>query len=304
MKKRKVKLMWVAIIIFSLNCSFVCFASSWPKKDSVIIKCEISENGLKADFFFQKDTQNQKGLILLGGSEGGKPARQINEHIKDLVTSGYAVLSLAYFNYEGLPATLQLIPLEYFDKSIRFLQSQEMVQAAGITVIGGSKGGELALLLASYNSAVESVVAISPSAYVFEGIGGPNGIEDVVSSWSIHGSEVPFLPYCSSGDTWQRAFRTGNFLKVHQEALSKKAQYTSAAIEVENIRGSIILVSGKRDNMWPSYEMCNEIEKRLMSNGFPYRFEHLSYDVGHNVLNESKSCWSEILTILKSESKK
>ncbi len=300
MTGKRIFILWIAFVIYFFNYSLVRSSDSSTENDPVIVKREMTTNGLQADLFFLNNAQNQKGLLLLGGSEGGKPASQVNDQIEDLVTSGYAVLSLAYFNYEGLPPTLQRIPLEYFDQAIEILQSQPEVQETGIAVVGGSKGGELALLLASHNPAVETVVAISPCAYVLEGIGGPQGIEEIVSSWSVQDADIPFLPYCSSMETWQQAYRTGDFLTVHQEALAQKAEYPSAAIKVEDIQGSILLVSGKQDNMWPSEEMCEEIIKRLESNNFPYQLKHLSYDVGHNVVDEAETCFSEIISFLKS----
>ncbi|MBK6284106.1 MAG: acetylxylan esterase, partial [Draconibacterium sp.] len=69
--------------------------------------------------------------------------------------------------------SLELIPLEYFEEIIRKFESKPEVKNKKIVVWGGSKGGELALLLASKFIQIEGVIATVPSCVVFQGLG-PN----------------------------------------------------------------------------------------------------------------------------------
>ena len=86
-----------------------------------MIKKEVTDNGLVADFFTAPSVKPSKAMIMLGGSEGGKSWSRIKRPIELLVQRGYSVLSLAYFKSEGLPSSLEEIPLEYFEKSIRLV---------------------------------------------------------------------------------------------------------------------------------------------------------------------------------------
>ena len=82
-------------------------------------------------------------MIVFGGSEGG-----LNEYVAaTLGSNGFSTLALGYFNFEGLPNQLCEIPLEYFEKAIDWFLEQKSVSSEGAGVIGGSKGGELSLLL-------------------------------------------------------------------------------------------------------------------------------------------------------------
>jgi hypothetical protein len=55
-----------------------------------------------------------------------------------------------------------------------------------------------------------------------------------------------------------------------------------ATIEVERIRGPVLLISGSDDQLWPSAEFASRALARLHEHGHPYPDEWLSYpDAGH-----------------------
>ena len=114
-------------------------------------------------------------VLGLGGSEGGfgngLQARLLASH-------GYPVLQLAYFGAPGLPRQLQAIPLEYVARAVRWLHGRPGVE--NVVVVGASRGGELALLLAStYPALVQGVAAYVPGAVAIPG------------SWTLRGKPVP-----------------------------------------------------------------------------------------------------------------
>ncbi len=90
--------------------------------------------------------KHRPGILLLGGSEGGLP---LYPAAYLLAAHGYPVLALAYFRVPGLPPTLLRIRLEYFEHAIEWMRSQPQVDPAHVVPYGVSRGGELALLLAS-----------------------------------------------------------------------------------------------------------------------------------------------------------
>ena len=55
-------------------------------------------------------------------------------------------------------------------------------------------------------------------------------------------------------------------------------------IKVEKINGPILLIAGKDGQLWPSYHMCQRIEKRLKNYNFVHPVHALYYDeAGHYV---------------------
>jgi pimeloyl-ACP methyl ester carboxylesterase len=262
----------------------------------------ISENGLVADLFHDGSGQPRRAIIMFGGSEGGKSwsRRGLRQPLNYLLKQGYCVLSLAYFKAPGLPRTLEEVPLEYFAMAFSWLQTQPEVLPDGVALIGGSKGAEAALLLGSRYPQVRAVVALSPSSVVWQGI--PSNRFDLgkgsKSSWSYAGEGLPFVPYVrAAGDT--ASLLMLRLRKLHEEALENTASVAEAAIPVEKTRAAILLVSGKRDQLWPSTSMCEQVMRRLAENGFEHPSQHIAYDTGHNGLVMKRDCWRAIFNFLE-----
>jgi dienelactone hydrolase len=56
----------------------------------------------------------------------------------------------------------------------------------------------------------------------------------------------------------------------------------AATIPVERTHGPILFISGQADALWPSPELAEISVRRLHEAGFPFKFEHVSYeDAGH-----------------------
>jgi uncharacterized protein len=259
----------------------------------------IKIDGLNADFFYNISDQPQEALILLGGSEGGKSWSDHTAHIQQFIELGYAVLSLAYFGIDSLPAHLRSIPLEYFTRAFRWLSSQKEVIPDRYTLVGVSRGAELALLLGSTYLEVKAVVAIAPSSVVFPGP--PIGILDALggqhSAWSLQGQEIAFVPIPYSWTTLQGMI-TGKRTRMFAEALRNTDVTEAAAIPVEKTQGPILLESFTQDQIWPSTLMASQLVGRLKDNGFRYYSKHSAHDTTHS--NWSfEPCWKNILAFLK-----
>lgn len=129
---------------------------------SDVVRTPVREKGLVGTFFRPAGSGRSPGVITFSGSGGG-----LNEPPAALLASrGYAVLALAYFNYEQLPKSLVEIPLEYFETALRWMQARESVQGDRLAVMGPSRGGELALLLGATFPQIKAVVASVPSHVV------------------------------------------------------------------------------------------------------------------------------------------
>jgi uncharacterized protein len=265
-----------------------------------MIKREVIENGLVADLFYDVE-QPGKLIIMLGGSEGGKiwSAFQVRRPIELLVQRGYAILSLAYFKAQGLPETLEEIPLEYFERAFAWLSSQSGIIPGKYAILGGSKGAEAALLLGSRYPKIKAIATFSPSSVVWQGI--PKRRFDLgkaaKSSWSYQGKGLPFLMYPTPIS--KMALLTLRLRKMHEEALQDRARLENATIHVENIQGSILLISGKGDSLWPSTYMSEQIMTRLKTRDFKYHYEHMAIDTSHNGLIINSACWRRVFDFLR-----
>ena len=238
----------------------------------------MRENGLVANFYRPSSSGARPGIIVIGGAGGGLGS---SSAVGSLIAErGYAALALAYFGLEHLPARLQEIPLEYFKRAIEWMRAQPSIDPSKIGLVGTSKGGEAALLVAATYGDVRAVVAYSPSHVVFQGIDEAwSDASASKSSWTLDGKPVPFVPFRLDQDCMELY---GFYLGLYLGSLQDRRAVERAVIPVERINGPILLVSGTEDAIWPSSTMCDRIVKRLSKREFTFSFQHLKYDgAGH-----------------------
>ena len=241
-------------------------------------RTEIREDGLVGTLFVPKGADPKPAVIDLTGSGGG-----MSESRAALLAShGYISLALAFFGIESLPETLTNIPLEYFEKAIRFLQKHERVDEDRIGVIGGSRGGELSLLLGSTYPEIKCVIGYVPSIYRCPGAEGP--------AWTLNGIPLPFVS--STGDEKiiadiQKSIAAGeatSFLPMFNSIINDLEAIKGTEIPIENINGNILLISGQDDQLWPSTRMSEIAIERLTAKSFEFEYMHLSYpNAGHHI---------------------
>jgi len=57
-----------------------------------------------------------------------------------------------------------------------------------------------------------------------------------------------------------------------------------SSIPIERTRGPVLLISGKDDDQWPSFDLAQIAYRRLQGHRHPYPFAHLSYEgAGHGI---------------------
>lgn len=212
-------------------------------------------------------------IMSFGGSGGGYPE---NPYIhEDLPKLGYPCLGVAFFQTENTPDNLSEIPLEYFKQAIDTYLERPEIKGKKLVLIGGSKGGELVLLLASKYSEIKGVIAVVPSHVTWEGINADWSSSNS-SSWSYGGEPVPYVPDDKNTDS--------GFVELYKLSLQQKEYVEKARIPVEKINGNVLIVSGVDDKMWPSTLMGNEVIKRLEEHNFPYWYRHDAYEnAGHSL---------------------
>jgi len=234
---------------------------------------------LDAEYYPPSVESGNVAIMFLGGSEGGMPFVNVAPY----TAKGYPCLKLAYFGTEHTPDRLEMIPLEYFEKAIATFRSFPEVGNKKIVVKGGSKGGELALLLASRYRQIEGVIARVPASVVFQGIGGSLK----TSSWSYKVQPLPFVPYYKPFDYSKVV--NNQWVELYRLSLTQADAVEKAVIHVEQINGPVLLLTGKEDKMWPSSQMGDMIIKRLKDHQFSHRYTHCAYEHAGHSFNEKST---------------
>jgi dienelactone hydrolase len=223
-----------------------------------------ADAGVVGRLFVPPGTGPFPGILAFGGSEGGQSGGV--SYAGDLVPEGYAVLAIAYFADTGLPADLKDVPLEYLDGALEWLKKRPEVNAQKLGVIGGSRGGELSLLVAARHPELKAAIADAPSGYVW-GSTTPPG-----AGWTSAGIPVPFIP--SHGlqpdvvASPQGAMAYA-FTPVFDDdvAHATAAVREAARIKVENAGAAIAMFAGADDQLWPSCKLAQVAMDKLVATG-------------------------------------
>lgn len=230
------------------------------------------------------DGKKHAAMILLGGSEGGNSMRK---EAKMFADHGYVAASVAYFKMPGLPPALVDVPVETLKPAIETLLSRKDTTGR-IGVMGMSKGGEFAFLVASTYPQITAAVPIVPSPYAYMGLDEqdmPTGC-----SWTENGKELPCIPADPNGG-----------MSVGQEAASGKPMHltplydasrksdpkvtAAATFPLERIHGPVLCLGGKDDQMWPSAQQCDDALRYLKAHHHPYADREINYpDAGHTFI--------------------
>jgi len=232
----------------------------------------------------ETEVDSTKALIVIGGSEG-------NENIpmnvgRMFAERGISALGMCYFNVPGLPENLIRVPVDPFEKAVRWLKTKGYEK---VYIYGISKGGELALLAASLISDISGVVSLSPMHCVWSGLIGNKGILDKkvsdISEFTWRGEDLPCMQAVLK-------YGPGIWHLISQQQFDLKYMYEiplknfreETAIKVENIKGDILFIYPEDDLMWPSGTAVKYMEKRLKEKGFSHDVKVLSYEKASHIL--------------------
>lgn len=252
-------------------------------------RVEVRHRGLVGVLYVPDDGRPRPGVLLLGGAEGG-----LHEDDAALLAAhGFAGLALAYYGAPGLPATLQRLPLEYFGQAVEYLRGCGYVRPHQIAAVGGSKGGEAALLAASVFPGITAVVSILGSGVVTQGIS-----QDVragtfleimgtpVPSWTHQDRELPYLPNVVTPEL-ERLVADGAPVALRmafEPALSDSRLLSAAIIPVDQINGPVLLISSTDDEGYgPAF---HEIAAHQLASGTRrHSWKHIVHEgAGHGII--------------------
>jgi len=165
-------------------------------------------------------------------------------------------LALAYFGTDGLPPTLENVPLETVERAIAWLGEQE--------------GG----------------VGYTPSGIIWEGIG-----DDGAPAWTYRGQAFPYLRvlvteeqerlFAKAAAEGTPYFNTPSFEHSLQVQRSRIAE---ATIPAERSQAAFLLIGNPRDGVWPSRGLSQVAIDRPALHAHPRPFQLLSYPEGGHML--------------------
>jgi len=234
------------------------------------------QHGVVETILYLGDSDNQPLIVAFGGAEGAIDWHRNHMKTKrdSLIQKGYAILAIGYFNAEGTPRDLDRISLDAISDTIMSIAKNPKIDESKIALIGGSRGGELVLNLASRFNHFNAVIAMSTSNVSLPAITWSAN----TSSWTYKNKEVSYVP--AGLNTISPALK-GDLYTAHSLMLEDEEAVKKAEIQVENINGPILILSGKDDDQWPATTMSNRIIERLKENNFKFYKEHIILDGGH-----------------------
>jgi dienelactone hydrolase len=240
----------------------------------------IHESGLNGTFRTPDGQGPYPAVLALGGSDGGTP-----EYFLDLlVAEGFACLALTYWGTRETKLAFTDIPLELVERGLRWLRddSRVVVKNGRVGLIGASRGGELALLVAAaYPGLVGPVVAYTPSSVAWVGIDMSLPPGTTRSSWTHNGEPLPYVPF-PPGVAPVETERGLSLLPMCEAGLADAAAVQRAAVAIERATGPLLLVSGGDDRVWPTGRMCEQLVERMARHGRAQDVTHLHYpSAGH-----------------------
>ena len=244
------------------------------------MEIKLRDSDLVGTFRTPKGGGPFPGVLALGGSDGGTPEYFLNL----CVPEGFACLALAYWGTSDTQSTMVEIPLERIERGLRWLLSRDDVVAENgrAAVVGASRGGELALLLAAtFPSLVGPVVGYTPSGVVWVGLDFTQPAREARSTWSYRGQPFPYLPFPPNAAP-AHSERGLSMLPLFEAALDDRDAAERAAIATERAHGPLLLVSGGDDRVWAAGRMCRMIVDRMSRHGRANDVKRLHYpEAGH-----------------------
>ncbi|OYN91520.1 acyl-CoA thioester hydrolase/BAAT C-terminal domain-containing protein [Parenemella sanctibonifatiensis] len=211
------------------------------------------------------------GVLVLAGSSGrvDTPRAQL------LADHGATALALKWFGGgPGLQPGPWEVPIETFIRALDLL-AREVDRLA---IVGLSFGAEAAMLTATLDARVGTVVALAPTSVVWQGTDMESG--RATSHWTHQDTPLPWLefdarPSDGGAQGWVELYRR-SWRGAPADRLA------AATIPVERI-AELVLVSGGDDRVWPAADFAEAIVARREEHGI--RTTHIHHPrAGHRTV--------------------
>lgn len=227
---------------------------------------DIAESGLVGAFARPAGDGPFPAILLLHGSEGGAMP-DLRARAAAFANQGYAAFAISYFAWpyqqvKGVPQAFVNLPVEIVEKATNWLVAQPSIDKSRFAVVGLSKGAELALIAATQYPHIKHVVACVPSDVVWSGFGGDAPPGGQISSWSLGGNPLPYIPYTNWSSPELKDATTGARHRHDLAAASPEVRKT-AAIDFSRWSARVLLIAGGQDETWPSLPMAQQALIRI-----------------------------------------
>lgn len=186
-----------------------------------------------------------------------------------------------YFGRENQQPELLNVPVDFFEELHDYIKNDAQ-NPQPLTIYGGSKGAELALLLSSiYPDEIDNLVLYAPGSYVFQGLSYTERTPH--SSWTYRGEELDYIatiPEPIVGAAFFFDFLLNKPMKLvglYESAQKIASNKESAEIDLEKVKAKILLFTGEDDELWNSPDMARMIKEKYKGECELYIFE----DAGH-----------------------
>jgi len=213
------------------------------------------------------------GVLVLGGSSGrvdvGR-ARLLAEH-------GATVMAIRWFGGAGQQPGPYEVPLEIFFAALDRLAES----CSRLAVVGLSFGAEAALLTSAHDDRVTATVAFAPSCVVWAGVDTSSEPARQTSHWTLGGEPLAYVPF---DESWEPDTDPPAYVGLYRQSLRTYAdRVVAATIPVERMAGTVVLVAGGEDKVWPSVEFAASCSNRRAEHRLPTTVI-TSRDAGHRVI--------------------
>lgn len=201
-------------------------------------------------------------IVIMGGEKSVLPAIKVAERFAEY---GIVGLAVSLYDAEGLPKSVDRIPLDMFKCAISYLKNELKIKK--VSIYGMSMGSLFAAMTAINIGEVDSVIMVSPSHTIFEGSDNKKHMTGH-SLMTLNGKEFPFV---------KQDFENKAMWQAFNDAYKDKKLEENASIPIEKIKARILLIASDSDESWPAGYSVKYMEKRLKANNFAYDYKTIIY---------------------------
>lgn len=246
-----------------------------PENIGVIRRKFIGDN-IRGYHHIPNDIRHKGVVITFGGSEGSA-----NDNMAYyLASDGYEVISVYYFGQKEQPGSVVEVPLELYEEIYSYV-IENCQNPDTITLLGASKGAQLALLLSTYYDTIDNVVLFAPSSYITG-----SSFYAEVSPWTYEGKELEYLNgNIGVVQLFNRIISvlTNNpvdQLKAMNAQLKNSTNLEESRIKVENSNTKILIFYGEDDRAIDAKRYSNIIKEYAKSEVIIHGYANTGHSFG------------------------
>ncbi len=241
-----------------------------------VIRRKFNEGYIRGFHHIPNDIRHKGVVITFGGSEGS-----MNDDMAYYLSSdGYEVISVYYFGQKGQPERAERVPLEMYEEIYSYIKTN-CNNSDIITILGASKGAQLALLMSTYYDTIDNVVLFAPSSHV-----STSRFLNKASSWTYKGEDIEYL----NGKVGvmrlvKRAMDVlsntpDNQRKLMNAQFKKSTNLEKARIKVENSNAKILIFYGGDDGAFDAKSHTNIIKEYAKNEVIIHGYENAGHSFG------------------------